>query len=169
MSVDICGLIPSRLSGEVKEDLSSSEQKQQEPYILLSDSSEQVSVVIVRLWYSTIPWSLVICFLIKQSGKEDSDNEPTNKGTSRGRRKIRRIIDDENLRSETQEALREEEERCKRLADREQQIEDRREVSEGSLAVTTKLILDQDEETKTPLVQVHRNLVTSLKPHQVDG
>lgn len=75
-------------------------------------------------------------------------------------------MDDENLRSETQEALREEEERCRRLADREQQMEDRREVSEGSLAVTTKLILDQDEET---LVQVHRNLVTSLKPHQVDG
>lgn len=78
-------------------------------------------------------------------------------------------MDDENLRSETQEALREEEERCKRLADREQQMEDRREVSECSFAVTTKLILDQDEETKTPLVQVHRNLVTSLKPHQVDG
>lgn len=78
-------------------------------------------------------------------------------------------MDDENLRSETQEALREEEERCRRLADREQQMEDRREVSEGSLAVTTKLILDQDEETRTPLVQVHRNLVTSLKPHQVDG
>lgn len=78
-------------------------------------------------------------------------------------------MDDENLRSETQEALREEEERCKRLADREQQMEDRREVSEGLSAVTTKLILDQDEETKVPLVQVHRNLVTSLKPHQVDG
>lgn len=78
-------------------------------------------------------------------------------------------MDDENLRSETQEALREEEERCRRLADREQQMEDRREVSEGSLAVTTKLILDQDEETRTPLVQVHRNLVTTLKPHQVDG
>lgn len=78
-------------------------------------------------------------------------------------------MDDENLRSETQEALREEEERCRRLADREQQMEDRREVSEGSFAVTTKLILDQDEETRTALVQVHRNLVTSLKPHQVDG
>lgn len=48
MNVDICGLITSRLSAEVKEDLSSSEQKQQEPYILLSDSSEQVSVVIGR-------------------------------------------------------------------------------------------------------------------------
>eukprot|EP00066_Takifugu_rubripes_P020535 XP_011609801.1 PREDICTED: transcriptional regulator ATRX-like isoform X2 [Takifugu rubripes] len=129
---------------EVEEDLKSSEQKQPEPYILLSDSSEQ-------------------------SGKEDSNDESSIKGTPRGRRKIRRIIDDENLRSETQEALREEEERCKRLAEREQQMEDRREVFEGSCAITTKLILDQDEETKTPLVQVHRNLVTRLKPHQVDG
>lgn len=49
MNVDICGLITSRLSGEVKEDPSSSEQKQQEPYILLSDSSEQVFVVIACL------------------------------------------------------------------------------------------------------------------------
>lgn len=108
-------------------------------------------------------------FFKLKSGKEDSNDESSIKGTPRGRRKIRRIIDDENLRSETQEALREEEERCKRLAEREQQMEDRREVFEGSCAITTKLILDQDEETKTPLVQVHRNLVTSLKPHQVDG
>lgn len=35
--------------------------------------------------------------------------------------------------------------------------------------ITTKLVLDEDEETKEPLVQVHRNLVTKLKPHQVDG
>lgn len=33
-----------------------------------------------------------------------------------------------NLRAETQEALREEEERCKRLANREQQNEDMRKV-----------------------------------------
>lgn len=46
-------------------------------------------------------------------------------------------------------------------------IED--ELSQVSCPITTKLILDQDEDTKTPLVQVHRNLVTSLKPHQVDG
>lgn len=35
--------------------------------------------------------------------------------------------------------------------------------------ITTKLVLDEDEETKEPVVQVHRNLVTKLKPHQVDG
>lgn len=35
--------------------------------------------------------------------------------------------------------------------------------------ITTKLVLDEDEETKEPLVQVHRSIVTRLKPHQVDG
>lgn len=67
--------------------------------------------------------------VFEQSDKEDADEENSdNKGTPKGRKKIRKIIEDENLRAETQEALREEEERCKRLADREQQMEDRREV-----------------------------------------
>lgn len=35
--------------------------------------------------------------------------------------------------------------------------------------MVSKLVLDEDENTKEPLVQVHRNLVTKLKPHQVDG
>uniref|UniRef100_A0A8C4IIG3 DNA helicase n=1 Tax=Dicentrarchus labrax TaxID=13489 RepID=A0A8C4IIG3_DICLA len=108
--------------------------------------------------------------------KEDADEMSDSKGTPKGRKKIRKIIEDENLRTETQEALREEEERCKRLADREQQMEDRREIivigdelTQVVCPITTKLVLDQDEETKKPLVQVHRNLVTRLKPHQVDG
>uniref|UniRef100_A0A669BJ85 DNA helicase n=1 Tax=Oreochromis niloticus TaxID=8128 RepID=A0A669BJ85_ORENI len=107
-----------------------------------------------------------------QTDQEDAPEEASeNKVTPKGRKKIRRIIEDENLRAETQEALREEEERCKRLANRDQQMEDRREdeLSQVVCPVTTKLVLDQDEETKKPLVQVHRNLVTILKPHQVDG
>ena len=43
------------------------------------------------------------------------------------------------------------------------------ESSQVACPITTKLVLDEDEETKEPLVQVHRNLVTKLKPHQVDG
>uniref|UniRef100_A0A7N9AJY0 DNA helicase n=1 Tax=Mastacembelus armatus TaxID=205130 RepID=A0A7N9AJY0_9TELE len=118
----------------------------------------------------------VLC--IEQSAKEEDEKEELSdsKGTPKGRKKIRKIIEVENLRAETQEALREEEERCKRLANREQQMEDRREViviedelSQVVCPITTKLVLDQDEETKEPLVQVHRNLVTRLKPHQVDG
>lgn len=64
-----------------------------------------------------------------QTDQEDAPEEASeNKVTPKGRKKIRRIIEDENLRAETQEALREEEERCKRLANRDQQMEDRREV-----------------------------------------
>lgn len=43
------------------------------------------------------------------------------------------------------------------------------EASQMVCPITTKLVLDEDEETKEPLVQVHRSLVTKLKPHQVDG
>ncbi|XP_019132017.2 transcriptional regulator ATRX [Larimichthys crocea] len=113
----------------------------------------------------------------EKSDTEDADERMSDtKGTPKGRKKIRKIIEDENLRAETQEALREEEERCKRLADRQQQMEDMRvivinddELSQVMCPVTTKLVLDQDEETKEPLLQVHSNLVTKLKPHQVDG
>ncbi|XP_078142676.1 transcriptional regulator ATRX-like isoform X1 [Centroberyx gerrardi] len=129
------------------------QKKQQPPLILLSDSSNE------------------------QSDQEDGDDENSDcKGTPKGRKKIRKILDDGHLRAETQEALKEEEERCKRLANREQQMEDLREViviedelSQVAHAITTKLVLDQDEDTKEPLVQVHRNLVTRLKLHQVDG
>ncbi|XP_069002853.1 transcriptional regulator ATRX-like [Embiotoca jacksoni] len=139
-----------RLTPKVKKTLCSQEPKNQVPCIWLSDSSSE-----------------------KQSDQEDGNDII---GTPKGRKKIRKIIEDVDLRAETQEALREEEERCKRLADREQQMEDRREIvvisdelSQVPCPITTKLVLDQDEETRQPLVQVHRNLVTRLKPHQVDG
>ncbi|KAM6970657.1 transcriptional regulator ATRX-like [Aplochiton taeniatus] len=103
------------------------------------------------------------------------NDEADNKGTPKGRKKIRRILNDEHLRSETQRALKEEEERRKRLAGRELQKELREviviedDVSPLSCPITTKLVLDQDETSNEPLIQVHRNLVTRLKPHQVDG
>uniref|UniRef100_A0A8C7LU98 DNA helicase n=1 Tax=Oncorhynchus mykiss TaxID=8022 RepID=A0A8C7LU98_ONCMY len=106
---------------------------------------------------------------------EDDEKDGDNKGTPKGRKKIRRIIIDEHLRSETQRALKEEEDRCRRLAGREQREDFREvividdEVSQVACPITTKLVLDQDEGTREPLIQVHRNLVTRLKPHQVDG
>lgn len=60
--------------------------------------------------------------------EEAAEETKVGKGTPKGRKKIRKIIDDMDLRAETQEALREEEERCKRLEDREQQMEDMRVV-----------------------------------------
>lgn len=72
----------------------------------------------------------------KQSEQEfGSDENEDIKGTPKGRKKIRKIIDDENLRDETQKALKEEKERCKRLAERDQQAEDLREVQSTQLAM----------------------------------
>ncbi|XP_069748920.1 transcriptional regulator ATRX isoform X2 [Narcine bancroftii] len=110
--------------------------------------------------------------------KNDSDkeeNEDDLKSPGKGRKKIRKILKDGNLRTETQNALKEEEDRRKRIADREKEREKLREVevlediSTIHCPITTKLILDEDKETKECLVQVHRNLVRKLKPHQVDG
>uniref|UniRef100_A0A8D2M987 DNA helicase n=1 Tax=Zonotrichia albicollis TaxID=44394 RepID=A0A8D2M987_ZONAL len=107
-----------------------------------------------------------------ENKNEDNDDS---KSPGKGRKKIRKIIKDDKLRTETQNALKEEEERRKRIAEREREREKLREVIEIEDAsplkcpITTKLVLDEDEETKEPLVQVHRSIVTRLKPHQVDG
>ncbi|XP_037264234.1 transcriptional regulator ATRX isoform X2 [Falco rusticolus] len=109
-----------------------------------------------------------------KSNSEGEDNDDS-KSPGKGRKKIRKIIKDDKLRTETQNALKEEEERRKRIAEREREREKLREVIEVEDAsplkcpITTKLVLDEDEETKEPLVQVHRSIVTRLKPHQVDG
>ncbi|KAM6117225.1 transcriptional regulator ATRX isoform 3-T3 [Pterocles gutturalis] len=109
-----------------------------------------------------------------KSNSENEDNDDS-KSPGKGRKKIRKIIKDDKLRTETQNALKEEEERRKRIAERERERDKLREVIEIEDAsplkcpITTKLVLDEDEETKEPLVQVHRRIVTRLKPHQVDG
>ncbi|KAG7244913.1 hypothetical protein INR49_024310 [Caranx melampygus] len=114
----------------------------------------------------------------EKSGEEDGeekDGEDQDGDGRKGRKKIRKILKDDKLRTETRDALKEEEERRKRIAEREALREKLREVivveesSQVTCPITTKLVLDEDEETKEPVVQVHRNLVTKLKPHQVDG
>ncbi|XP_071773053.1 transcriptional regulator ATRX isoform X1 [Centroberyx gerrardi] len=112
----------------------------------------------------------------EKSGEEDGEDEDDDaKDTPKGRKKIRKILKDDKLRTETRDALKEEEDRRKRIAEREALREKLREVivvkesSQVTCPITTKLVLDEDEETKEPMVQVHKNLVTKLKPHQVDG
>ncbi|XP_053180071.1 transcriptional regulator ATRX isoform X1 [Scomber japonicus] len=109
----------------------------------------------------------------EKSGQEDDGEKDGDE--RKGRKKIRKILKDDKLRMETRDALKEEEERRKRIAEREALRKKLRETivveesSQVACPITTKLVLDEDEETKEPLVQVHRNLVTKLKPHQVDG
>ncbi|XP_068596338.1 transcriptional regulator ATRX [Brachionichthys hirsutus] len=104
-----------------------------------------------------------------EGGEGEDDDDP------KGRKKIRKILKHDKLRTETRDALKEEEDRRQRIAEREELRKKLREelvvdeTSQVACPITTKLVLDEDEETKEPIVQVHRNLVTKLKPHQVDG
>lgn len=60
---------------------------------------------------------------------EEEEGEGDEKGTPKGRKKIRKILKDDKLRSETQNALKEEEERRKRIAEKERLREQLREVN----------------------------------------
>ncbi len=64
-----------------------------------------------------------------QSGEEEEgEGEDDETGTPKNRKKIRKIIKDDNLRTETRDALKEEEERRRRIAERERLREKLREV-----------------------------------------
>lgn len=82
-----------------------------------------VSYLRARLW-------LMLSFLQSaEEGEGDEEGEEDEKGTPKGRKKIRKILKDDKLRSETQNALKEEEERRKRIAEKERLREKLREVN----------------------------------------
>ncbi|XP_046893357.1 transcriptional regulator ATRX-like isoform X2 [Hypomesus transpacificus] len=159
----------------MSEELSQSDDNGNEDKPKTSKSSSKMEKEVLRS-YLQKKQQQPSCIVLSDSSMDmEGDGEGDSKETLKGRKKIRKIIEDDHLRSETLRALKEEEDRCKRLADRELNREDLREVividdeSQVACPITTKLVLDQDETTKEPLIQVHRNLVTRLKPHQVDG
>uniref|UniRef100_A0A8C1QG36 DNA helicase n=1 Tax=Cyprinus carpio TaxID=7962 RepID=A0A8C1QG36_CYPCA len=164
-----------REKAKTKEELSSSdeEQEEEEPAANSDEDSDQQKIKpILESVMASIDGFHQSSGQSKK--REDGEDEGDEKGTPKNRKKIRKIIKDDKLRTETRDALKEEEERRKRIAERERLREKLREVqtrdsSQVTCPITTKLVLDEDEETKEPLVQVHRNLVTKLKPHQVDG
>ncbi|KAK7172885.1 hypothetical protein R3I93_002874 [Phoxinus phoxinus] len=104
--------------------------------------------------------------------------EESLRSTPRGRRQIRRLLEVGQLARETQSALKEEEERRKRLAEREKQRLDRerkeREEADPEVILVserqaTPLVLEQDDVTQKPMLQVHMGFLNKLKPHQREG
>lgn len=73
-------------------------------------------------------WWLLLFLQSAEEGEEEG-GEGDEKGTPKGRKKIRKILKDDKLRSETQNALKEEEERRKRIAEKERLREKLREVN----------------------------------------
>ncbi|EDW15808.1 uncharacterized protein Dmoj_GI10182 [Drosophila mojavensis] len=103
---------------------------------------------------------------IKNNSSGDSDDGDDEKNKNK-RKHIRKIIKTKDLDLTTKEAAKEEEDRRKRIEER-QKLYNR--IFEKSESVEiSELILDFDEESKKALLQVDKGLLKKLKPHQVEG
>ncbi|KAH8310934.1 hypothetical protein KR044_003488 [Drosophila immigrans] len=101
---------------------------------------------------------------IKKNSSGDSDEDEKNKNK---RKHIRKIIKTKDLDLSTKEAAKEEDDRRKRIEER-QKLYNR--IFEKSESVEiNELVLDFDEDSKKALLQVDKGLLKKLKPHQVDG
>lgn len=95
----------------------------------------------------------------------DSDKEKSNENETR--KKLKKIIKTKDLESDTKKAAREEDDRRKRVEERQKlynQIFEKPEVAE-----LDKFVLDFDAESKEELLCVDQGLTKKLKPHQVNG
>lgn len=113
------------------------------------------------------PKGSISSFSCHSSGDNESGN---NDDDHKGRRDIRKILKQSNLSEQTKSAEAEERERRRRIAERQQRYNEVV-VQEGSGVdvVTTKLVLEISSDNSAPIVQVHRDIVKHLKPHQVDA
>ncbi|XP_015596106.1 transcriptional regulator ATRX isoform X1 [Cephus cinctus] len=110
---------------------------------------------------------------IKAMASDSSDsgsmsNSQSSPGKS-GRKNIRKLLKDNRVADNTKQAAKEEEERLKRIAERQKLYNEMYEIRLAGEERVEKLILDFDEETKQELVSVHKDLVKRLKPHQAQG
>ncbi|GFG39285.1 hypothetical protein Cfor_02210, partial [Coptotermes formosanus] len=86
----------------------------------------------------------------------------------KGRKNIHRIMKDADVGEATRRAGREEEERRKRMLEKQKLYNEIYKEVEG-VQVFDRLVLDFDPETKEELVAVDPYIVSKLKPHQVKG
>ncbi|XP_076240045.1 uncharacterized protein LOC143182745 [Calliopsis andreniformis] len=101
----------------------------------------------------------------------NNDKITSSQGTpgKKGRKNIRRVIKDKQVADDTKQAAKEEEERLKRIAERQKLYNEMYEARLAGEEKVEKLVLDFDPETKDELLSVHPNLVKRLKPHQAKG
>lgn len=111
----------------------------------------------------------------KNSTSTDEETSP-----SKGRKNIRKILDDQELDIHTKDAIAAERERRKRITENQKKYNDSLLEQSLSQATTTtdlsssppanpRLILELDKNTNEPLIEVDRKLVEQMKPHQCDG
>lgn len=105
---------------------------------------------------------------IKKMASSDEDDDEDGKNKS-GRKNIRKLIKNSGLDVSTKEAAKIERERKQRIEDRQKLYNQFYDERPEKIKEISQLVLDFDEETKKPLLQVDKNLVKKLKPHQATG
>ena len=110
---------------------------------------------------------------------EEEDSSPTKRNNGHaGRKNIRKILDDKELDVQTKQAVEAELERRKRIAEKQKEYNDN--LLDQSPCISSKeneqvknanrrLILELNQTTNEPLIEVSTKLVEQLKPHQCDG
>nr|XP_027197711.1 transcriptional regulator ATRX homolog [Dermatophagoides pteronyssinus] len=100
----------------------------------------------------------------------DIDDNPDKDST---RKKIRKVLKDENLRDETKNAEKAELDRRKRIEEKQKLYNSINEKIIDPIGQKNeeckRLILDFDKQTKEVLVEVDKHFVEILKPHQIEG
>ncbi|XP_077277366.1 uncharacterized protein LOC143905688 [Temnothorax americanus] len=110
----------------------------------------------------------------KMASDSDSSNAEikNSQGSTPGkshRKNIRKVLKNKQVAEDTKLAAKEEEERLKRIAERQALYNEMYEMRLAGEEKVDKLVLDFDTETKKELVTVHEELVKRLKPHQAQG
>jgi len=105
---------------------------------------------------------------IKKLASSDEDGDEKG-GKASGRKTIRKIMRNDKLDISTKEAAKIERERKQRIEERQKTYNQFYDERPEEVKEITSLVLDFDEETKEPLLEVDKKLVKKLKPHQANG
>ena len=105
---------------------------------------------------------------IKKIASSDEDGDEKG-GKASGRKTIRKIMKNDKLDISTKEAAKIERERKQRIEERQKSYNQFYDERPEEIKEITSLVLDYDEETKEPILEVDKKLVKKLKPHQANG
>lgn len=106
---------------------------------------------------------------IKKVASSDEELDENGEKLKSGRKNIRKMMRNDKLDVSTKEAAKIERERKQRIEDRQKMYNQFYDERPEEAKEITKLVLDFDEKTKKPLLQVDKKLVRKLKPHQANG
>lgn len=106
---------------------------------------------------------------IKKVASSDEEADENGEKSKTGRKNIRKMLRADKLDVSTKEAAKLERERKQRIEERQKMYNQFYDERPEEAKEITKLVLDFDEETKKPLLQVDKKLVRKLKPHQANG